>query len=378
MLYYLVGDLWIPGVGTGAKLLAEEIFKSEGEESLFSEDTTESNLVTALLLKKLIDDFRYFVGNNKSNVRRIREVNKNRYLSLPGRTEQDFNNQILFKEPYIFNENLFNYFSVKLQQKNIKLAKELNKELKIRKNTLKISCSPIEPSHIAVLMSLKSEQRYNLNLDIDYSSLTGVYQVVNILSSEEKNPSDFFITANPAFNLKGPHFDRFSEYYLVMELHTEKQVVMIKKNPIKKQPKELYAFKNSSANEQQILKKGIPENVNVILPDYFEDLMPLIKETGIIIAWEPLASFLKTQGWQELKDSRYPVLISLYCSKHWKEKEFIFLKKFLNLYISEWIFCMHNIPYAMRLILTNEKFKKCFKGCTGIEIQDPLDVKSFH
>ncbi len=370
----VMGDLWVPGVGTGAKLLAEHIFNLEEEDFVFSEDSNENNLINALLLKKIVEDFKYFVGNNKSNIKRIKDVNKSRYLALPGRTEHDFNNQLLFEEPYIFDDALFDYFSIELQQKNKKCAIELNREFKIRKKPIKISCSPIEPSHIAVLTSLKSNQRYGLNIKIDYSSITGVYQISNALSSAEKDPPDFLITANPAFNLKGSHFERFKDYYLVMELHTERQVVMFRKNILKKKPKELYVFKESSAHEQQILGIGIPDNVQVILPNYFEDLVPLIKETGIMIAWEPLASFLKNHGWREADDSlsQYPILISLYCYKDWKKSDLILLKKFLNLYISEWIFCMNNIPYTMRLLLINEKFKRSFKGCTGIEIHDPL------
>jgi hypothetical protein len=199
-------------------------------------------------------------------------------------------------------------------------------------------------------MSLR--ERYGLSIYIDHSCVNGIQQIQAI----NHNPSqkyDFLISPADTFALspgKGT-----SVYRSLGPINSHTQCTFRKTSFTNLRPPGVWAFENSSAEMQWLLKVKTPEKAGIVtvpsntsIPDVLYDMAG----GDYIIVWEPFASILRTEKeFEEIQRFRYEVVFHLFARDWWYRSD---LKReriaFKRLFQNEWKRCSSDEKRSLYLL----------------------------
>lgn len=316
--------------------------------------------VEKILFEKMNYDFDYSVISEFSTFKRNTLKSRKRIEDVSKELGKSFNSLLSKNEKIIIpNPNSDFYEQGKILAQKIK---------KLRGNDpIKINCECVDPACVSVFKSIAN--RYGLNLEIDYVSTTGVYQMMKINEGEDV---DFLTTTNAPFFLSGLKFSKVKDYRLMFEIHGEEQKIFRRKGANWNNSSKLYIFKNSSAEEQLITKEGLPNNIEIQKIDFYENLVSHSKQLNpgeLIIAWEPIASYFEKLEWLESPEEKYINYISFFCHKRWNNKTLKPMKEMMkNLFILEWNYCKSERKKAYKLLIKDKEFIDRFSVGIGLKV----------
>lgn len=337
--------------------------------SIFIEKITAEKLIAS----KLIKDYNFSVIDELSSVSKIHESSLKRIDLLSDVKKRNFA-KLTSKTSFKWLGNNLNHIKRSLKNDDIphelkQYADQIN-EFTIKNGKIKFSCECIEPGCVSVIKSLKDQSRFGLNIELDYNDTSGVYQIDSI--AKEKSKFDFVITANAPFFLYGDKNSEIKKYRHCFEIHGEEQVILRRKSIKKTKNKRIHVFSDSSAEEQFLIENNVYENTELFSHKYYEQLSDVISNLDageLIIAWEPLATFLSHNIWIKKNEDVFFNYISLFQHQRWGNKQLKKLgEKIKMLFIFEWLYSKENRIRAIELIVSDKEFIKRFELGSGINV----------
>lgn len=330
--------------------------------------------VEKLIAAKTIKDFNFSVIDELSSMTKAYESSQKRIDLLSEVKKRNFMNMTSQSSFKWLNKNL-NSIKKNLKNESIpyeikKIADEIN-EFTIRDGKIQFSCAAIHPGAVSVIMSLKNHSRLGVNINLEYTGTSGVYQLGSL--AQEKNKFDFVITANAPFFLHGDKFSEIKKNYRhCFELHGQEQVVLRKRTLRKKKSKRVHVFSDSSAEEQFLIKNRVYENTELFSHKYYEELTKVVSNLDadeLIIAWEPLATYLSRDLFIKRNEDVFYNWVSLFQNKKWGNRHLKKLgDKFKTLLIYEWLYLMDNRERSIEFLLSDYEFIERFKLGSGINV----------
>jgi hypothetical protein len=352
-----------PGSGSALGVLLDKLLAEDSNANTIKPETLD-----VLIAKKLQEDFDSFVLTDKTRALAYRKLSLERFKGLlDASSVWDFNQFIAYQDLYVTKDFIKSPHSAKSQAEAYKTGRRLLKLLNKYQRVLRVSCSPIEPSHFVALSSMMSADRHSLPLDLDYASITGVEQIDQCLHAAVPNPPDFLITAVPAYLLRGPHYDAFRRYKLLLELHLEKECVLYKRSFLIPKNGNLVVYKHSAAEEHIRLNPSLSRTLRPEFEESFTQLLSATKHAKFIVAWEPLSTVLQVRGWKSLPNSEHEILIGLFVSSEMLTNYHDIAMMFMDLFLYEWNYCLHNKTYSIARV-ANHGFREKIAASCGLAI----------
>ncbi len=211
---------------------------------------------------------------------------------------------------------------------------------------ISVSISSINVGAMATLTSLNNrfKKRFDLNINIDYSSINGMQQIKRI--NKNRNPKHDFLI-NP--------FDDFAlcpgngtvSYRSLGPVNSHTQSVFRKKNSASTRKGCVWTFDKSAGVMQYKLDIGMPKNSKMeIFPDdeNILDVLFNMDKGDYIIAWEPFSSILRSsKKFEEIPESKYEIVFHLFACDYWCDPDYDRQRlAFKRLFQNEWKYCQQH------------------------------------